>query len=238
MRRIFTVLGAILSAGILTCTVIALMTHPHAKQQGPARIIAKEQAEVGQLVRLSVEADADDYMWIVVPASEDFEIYAEGQKAVFSARKPGSYLFIAAFCKNNKVSLLRHILKVKGPPKPINPPGPNASILELIPYWCHKYNIPPETSATLSKNFSTVAAKAAAGGFESVQELISSTADLNKGTEATRLLDAITKYIVAKAQSGELETMQDHIMLWNRIAAALSGNVYEVKEVKVAEKKE
>jgi hypothetical protein len=98
---------------------------------------------------LAVEAEADDYMWIVVPVSEDFEIYADGQKAIFSARKPGSYLFIAAYCKDDKVSLLRHILVVKGPLKPIVPPGPNADILELVPYWCNKYSVPQDTSTKL-----------------------------------------------------------------------------------------
>jgi len=232
LKRTISILTALLAATIITCTFVAAIP---VQQQGPARIIAIEEAEVGQLVRLSVEADADDYMWIVVPESEDFEIYAEGQKAVFSARKPGSYLFIAAYCKNNKVSLLRHILVVKGPPKPIVPPGPDASILELIPYWCSQYNVSEETATTLSNNFSSAASRAAAGEFKEVQELLNATAALNKNTDARSLLDQITKYIVAKAQAGELETMEQHIILWNRISAALSGNVYTVEKNKVAE---
>lgn len=234
MKRAITITIALISAAIVSCSFFAPFVLPK-HQQGPARIIAQETAEVGQLVRLSVEAAADDYMWIVVPESEDFEIYAEGQKAIFSARKPGSYLFIAAYCQNNKVSLLRHILVVKGPPKPVTPPGPNASILELIPYWAHQYKIPEATTTTLANNFSSTAAKAAAGEYESVQDLIDATAALNKNTDARQLLDAITGYVVKKAQAGELETMEQHIMLWNRIAAALSGNVYAVEKHKVVE---
>ena len=234
MKRVVTISTATLITFAVVGITISNFLPKHKRQQGPARIIAAEEAEVGQLVRLSVEADADDYMWIVVPASEDFEIYADGQKAVFSARKSGDYLFIAAYCKNNKVSLLRHILKVKGPPKPVVPPGPNSTILELVPYWAQKYNISKEVQAQLSDNFSRAASAAAAGQYSEVQELISATAQLNKTVGGEKLLDEITRFIVEKAQAGELETMEQHIVLWNRIAAALKP--YE-KMPRIAKKK-
>ena len=226
-RRIISITTATVCA-LVVCGIVCSVASTNlniVQQEGDPRIVAPEEAQVGELVRLNIVATADDYQWIVVPGSPDFEIYAEGQKAVFSARSPGEYLFIAAYCKDNKVSLLRHILTVKGPLKPIVPPGPDSTIAELIPYWCATLKVSDETRETLRNNFSKAAASAAAGEFEDIQSFITATAELNKeasvhaGTAA--LLDKITEYIVTKASVGELESLDQHILLWNKISAAL-----------------
>jgi len=219
MKKIGGIVVSLLLA-IVTCGIVFERAAPVCKQA--SRIIAKEEGKVGELIRLEVKCEADDYYWLVVPESPDFEIYADGRKAVFSARKTGKYLFIASYCKNSKVTLLRHIIEIKGPPKPITPPGPDASILELIPYWCHNLKIKPEAREALATNFTKVASSASAGNYENVQELINHTAELNKPLGQKNLLDKITSYIVEKASSGELETMDQHIVLWNRIAVALN----------------
>jgi len=220
IARITSALVATALAGVVCLFVFA---HSMPQQEGDQRIIANAEAEVGELLRLEIQTQADDYHWLVVPSSPDFEIYAEGRKAVFSAREPGEYLFIAAYCVNNKVSLLRHSLKVKGPPEPIVPPGPDASVLKLIPYWCHTLEIPEESRAVLAKNFKSISEAATSGKFETVQELIAATAEVNRTVDPKlkELLDKISSYIVKQAGAGQLETVDQHILLWNKIALAL-----------------
>lgn len=198
-------------------------------EQPKATISGPTNAQVGELVRLEVNVSADDFQWVVIPESTDFEITAN--KAVFSARREGVYLFIAAYCYRDKVYLLRHEITIGNPPPgpepgpgpgpPTPPPGPEADIQELIPYWCKTLNIPAETRVKLASNFSTTAAAASTGQYTNVQDLVAATASLNKPLGADELLDNITKYIVAKAQAGELETMNQHVILWNQISSAL-----------------
>ena len=60
-------------------------------------IHAQEMAEIGELVRFDLTSSvARSFMWLMVPEEIDFEIYDNGQRAVFSARKPGDYMFIVA----------------------------------------------------------------------------------------------------------------------------------------------
>ena len=169
-------------------------------------IKAQEVAEVGELVRFDLSASAaQSYKWILVPESVDFETYRDGEAAVFSARKPGKYMFIAACAYNGSVDVATHVVTVKKrvnpntpdepdepdePDKPDEPdepdepdvarPDKNAGLDKWATYWCSVNERPVDEAERLAGSFEAVSAQIAAGVLQKADEIIAATADANR----------------------------------------------------------
>lgn len=194
-------------------------------------IKAQEVAEVGELVRFDLsESAAQSYKWILVPESVDFETYRDGEAAVFSARKPGEYMFIVACAYNGSVDVATHIVTVGGgvPYVPdVSKPDAVAGIDKWAVYWCSTNELPSDEAAKLAGSFESVSAQIAAGVLQEVDEIITATADANRKAlgdslpEWTPVLRELQAAMKARAEQGKLTTPEQHRLLWLEIAEGL-----------------
>lgn len=183
-------------------------------------LVAPDSARVGELVRFDVSASvADSFEWLVVPLSQDFEVYADGRRAVFSARAPGEYRFIVACAKDGTVNVVTHVIKVLGPPtSPVTD-----SLAEWIPFWLWNMDLPKEEAEALAASFEGVADLAP----ETPEEWIKLTAESNREALGARievwkpLMDKIGTTLLKMAQDGRLMTPEQHAAVWREIAAGL-----------------
>ena len=190
-----------------------------------AKIVLKAPSSavrVGELVRLDVsESTGDSFRWLLIPDSiTDWEVYAEGRKAVFSAREPGEYRFIVACALSDSVDVLTHVIRVVGPPT-----APTTdSLTSWIHYWMWSYELPRDQAEALADSFSTLAAR---NDLIEPQDWIKATAEANRealGSDIDAwvpLLDKIGSALLKKAQDGELMTPEQHAAVWMEIAEGL-----------------
>ena len=192
--------------------------------QNEAKIVleAPSTARVGELVRFDVSASvADSFEWLVVPPSQDFEVYAEGRKAVFSARMEGEYQFIVACAKDGTVDVVQHVIVVRGPP----PMPTDDSLADWIPFWAFTMNLPADGAKDLAQSFEDVAARSEE--LAEPQDWIKATAEANRAALGEKLpiwkpiLTKIGEVLLKKAQNGELVTPEQHKVLWLEIASGL-----------------
>jgi hypothetical protein len=116
---------------------------------------APSSARVGELVRLDAsESSADSFKWVLVPESVDFEVYAEGRKAVFSARAPGEYLFVLGVAKGGTVDVITFRIKVVGPP---DAPQDVGDVAGHVRYWLWTVQASDESREALAQAFERVA---------------------------------------------------------------------------------
>ena len=192
-------------------------------------IKAQDTAEVGELVRFDLSASAaQSYKWILVPESVDFETYRDGEAAVFSARKPGEYMFIVACAYNDSVDVATHIVTVGGGIVPdVSRPDAVAGIDKWAVYWCSTNKLPSDEAERLADSFEAISAQIAAGVLQKADEIIAATADANRKAlgdslpawlPVLRELQAVMK---EKAEQGELLTPDQHRVLWKEIADGL-----------------
>lgn len=195
-------------------------------------IKAQEVAEVGELVRLDLsESAAQSYKWILVPESVDFETYRDGEAAVFSARKPGEYMFIVACAYNGSVDVATHVVTVKSkyPPDELDVarPSKDASLTKWATYWCATNNRPGDEAEKLAGSFEGVSAQIAAGVLQEADEIIAATATANRKAlgdslpEWLPVLRELQAAMKARAEQGELATPDQHQALWKEIAEGL-----------------
>lgn len=211
----------------LMLTSAALCAHaqepsPTPQNQAKIVLVAPSTAHVGELVRFDVSKSvADSFKWLVVPQSPDFEIYADGRKAVFSARVPGTYVFIVAAAKDGTVDVVRHEIVVKGPP----PTPTTDSLAEWIPFWAYGMNLDHKDAQQLAQSFEDVAANS--DELKEPKDWIKATAKANRAVLSEKLaiwkpiLDKIGDVLLKKAQNGELVTPEQHKELWLEIASGL-----------------
>lgn len=194
-------------------------------------IKAQEVAEVGELVRFDLsESAAQSYKWILVPDSVDFETYRDGEAAVFSARKPGEYMFIVACAYNGSVDVATHIVtvgKVVPDVPDVSKPDAVAGIDKWAVYWCATNKLPSDEAKKLAGSFEAISAQIAAGTLQKASEIIKATANANRKAlddslsdwlPVLRELQAVMK---EKAEQGELLTPDQHKVLWREIAKGL-----------------
>lgn len=207
-----------------------------------ATIIVKSQETgvVGELIRFDVsESVAESFKWLLVPESVDFEVYDEGKRAVFSARKAGEYMFVVACAYKGTVDVTTHVVTIGGggpvgpdPPDPgtypvLPDPGVDASLKAKLSYWCSQAKRPTNEAAQLAGSFDSVAAMVAAGVYTTPQEIIEATGTANKEALGERLkawvpvLRKLQDEFQQMAQDGELVTMDQHAETWREVAAAL-----------------
>ena len=194
-------------------------------------IKAQDTAEVGELVRFDLsDSAAQSYKWILVPESVDFETYRDGEAAVFSARKPGEYMFIVACAYNGSVDVATHIVTVGGgiPDVPdVSKPDTVAGIDKWAVYWCSTNELPSEEAKKLADSFEAVSAQIAAGILQEADEIIAATAVANRKALGDSLSDwmpvlqELQAVMQEKAEQGELSTPDQHQVLWKEIAKGL-----------------
>jgi hypothetical protein len=194
-------------------------------------IKAQEVAEVGELVRFDLsDSAAQSYKWILVPDSVDFETYRDGEAAVFSARKPGEYMFIVACAYNGSVDVATHIVTVGGgvPYVPdVSKPDAVAGIDKWAVYWCSTNELPSDEARRLAGSFEAISAQIAAGILQEADEIVAATADANRKALGDSLSDwlpvlrELQAVMREKAEQGELSTPDQHRVLWKEIAEGL-----------------
>jgi len=192
-------------------------------------INAQEVAEVGELVRFDLtESTAESFKWILVPDAADFEVYRDGQRAVFSARKPGRYMFIIGCAYEGTVDVAVHIVTVEGNEPPIIPrPDVNASSDKWVAYWCAVNRLPKDEAENLAGSFESVAAQIAADVLQEVDDIIAATSNANKQALGDSLpawlpvLRELQTTMKTLAGQGKLETPDQHQALWGEIAKGL-----------------
>jgi hypothetical protein len=204
--------------------MLAQEVDPPAMPVAEAKIVlvAPDSARIGELVRLDVsESVADSFQWLLVPDSVDFEVFADGRKAVFSARTEGDYRFIIACAKDGTVDVITHVVRVIGPP----PMPESDSLAEWIPFWLWTYQLPAEQAEALAAAFESVAAEAPR--LKTPTEWAQATAEATRRTLGDDLnawkpiLDRIGKAIAKQASEGSLQTPDQHAKIWMEIAEGL-----------------
>lgn len=195
---------------------------------------APKKAEVGELVRFDLTGSTGQaYKWLMVPATVDFEVFCEGKLTVFSARKPGTYMFIIGCAYNGTIDVVTHSVTITGSSYPdivypdVARPTADSSLEEWIPYWCSINKRPQNEANLLASSFNNVAAQIAAQVLQKPSEIIQATAEANRVALGKSLpgwkptLRQIQGEIRAQADRGALTTPEQHRKLWLIIAKGL-----------------
>jgi len=203
---------------------------------------AQELGEVGELIRFDVsESKAESFKWLLVPESVDFEVYDNGKRAVFSARRPGEYMFIVACAYKDTVDVTTHVVTIIGPDPQPDPDGPDdeypvvpkpaegASFVEWMPYWCSQAKRPKDETMRLAASFESVAATISAGVNTTPQEIIAATGEANRQVLGASMqawmpvLQNLQAELKTRAEVGTLTTAEQHAETWREIAEGLRG---------------
>lgn len=226
MRNIFASLVVLFC---MTMPALAPAQEPMTPQpvvdpvQAKIVLVAPDSARVGELVRFDVSASvAASFKWLVVPPSQDFEVYDDGRRAVFSARGPGEFQFTIACAIGDTVDVINHVIKIIGPP----PQPVTDSLAEWIPFWMWQYTLPAKEKIALAESFESVAARK--DELKTAEEWIKATAESNRealgesiNTVWAPLLDKIGSALLKMAQDGTLMTPEQHAKVWLEIATGL-----------------
>lgn len=194
---------------------------PAPSDEAKVVLVAQSEARIGELVRFDAsESNADSFKWQLVPDSVDFESYAEGSRAVFSARKAGEYLFILAVAKGGKVDVITHTVTVKAPP---SPPTSN-TLAQWIPYLLAENELPVEQRHAVAAVFDSIASRVYE--LPTPADWIRTTAEMNRAALGDSLedwipvLDKIGEILGELAAQG-MQTPEQHAAVWREIAQLL-----------------
>lgn len=227
----------IASLALLFCLTTPLLAQPGpdarpepaavtaSAEASEAKIVldAPSTARIGELVRLDVSAsNAASFKWLLVPESDDFLTYDAGARAVFSARTAGEYRFIVACgAEDGSVDVVTHVVRVPEPPsKPVSD-----SLAEWIPYWNWSMDLPQSECLALADSFDDIADKQAT--LSEPKDWIEATAAANREVLGDRIdawtpmLDKIGAKLLKMAESGALQTPEEHAKVWREIARGL-----------------
>jgi len=209
------------SIAILLCLTSATLCAQDIPAEAKVVLDAPNSCRIGELVRLDAsESTATNFKWLLIPDSVDFEVYDEGRRAVFSARAAGTFLFVISVTKNDTIDMIKHTIRVVGPP----PTPVTDSLADWIPFWAWNYVLPKEECDAVALNFEVVSSR---DDLKTPQDWIRVTAKMNRDTLGDRLevwkplLDKIGVALANKANNGTLETAADHAQVWLEIADGL-----------------
>lgn len=217
---------AVIAAAILMLTMP--LRHPSVAQEPvpTAKIVlnAPSTARVGELVRLDAsESTADSFKWVLVPESVDFEVYAEGRKAVFSARDKGKFQFVIAVAKNGTVDVIVHTVRIIGPP---DEPSDVRDVEGHVALWLWKVQASDEEKAALADAFDDVAQRKPGEAHEWIYETKRAVEDALG--DAKPRWDAFLKqlggYMQQLGEAGLMIEPDEHAQIWREIAQALREN--------------
>jgi hypothetical protein len=217
---------AVIAAAFLLLTVPN--RHPSAAQEPvpTAKIVLKapSTARVGELVRLDAsESTADSYKWVLVPESVDFEVYAEGRKAVFSARDKGVFQFVVAVAKNGTVDVIVHTIRILGPP---DEPSDVRDVEGHIALWLWNAPVSDDEKVALADAFDKVAemglGEAPAWIYETKRAVDEALGDAKPRWDA--FLKKVGGYMQQLGEAGVMLEPDEHAQIWKEIALALRRN--------------
>jgi hypothetical protein len=213
----------IFAAALSLLLTTPVLSTPDEAPQDAAQIVlnAPSTARVGELVRLDAsDSSADSFKWLLVPESVDFEVYAEGRKAVFSAREKGEYLFIVAVAKGSTVDVKTWVLHVIGPP---DEPVEGANIADFVVFWLWPMQVPQEQKLALADNFDRISGLNLVDAREWVYETQKSNREVLG--DAISVWEPFLRQLGAKleqlATEGNLTTPEQHAQVWKDIANGL-----------------
>ena len=188
-----------------------------------AKIVLKapSSARVGELVRLDASASsADSFKWVLVPESVDFEVYAEGKKAIFSAREKGEFLFVIAAARGGTVDIKTVKVVVKGEPEP---PADESDVKAHVKFWLEVDPMPDDVRNKLADAFTRISEM----GLSEPEAWIYETKraiDEALGADKPKFepfLRKLGKYMGELGASGQMSDAEGHKRVWLEIAAAL-----------------
>lgn len=229
MKKIITllVLALILTTPLCDADappVVPQPSTPAGPSENAAKIVlnAPSTAKIGELVRLDASAStASSFKWLTNPESKDFEVYADGRKAVFSARKAGVYQFTLAVSLKDTVDVVAFEIKVEGP---VAPPTTD-NLEEWITYWMADMALPAAEKEALAVSFEQVSLKMAV--LATPEAIIKATAEANRAALGANLpawiplLQKIQVSLDKLARSGKMTTPQQHAEVWAAIARGI-----------------
>jgi hypothetical protein len=203
-----------------------------------ARLVIKGPTKgvVGELIRLDVSNSCgQSFKWLLVPESVDFEVYDNGRRAVFSARKTGKYMFIMACALEDTVDVATHIVTIVKPGEPdpnkeypkVDKPIAGSDLAKMLPYWCSLAKREREEALALAESFEGIAAAIAAGAYTTPEEISKATGDANRTALKTSLdswlpvLSKLQTELRRRSNIGELKTPEQHAEAWREIAEGL-----------------
>lgn len=197
-------------------------TTPAGPSENAAQIVLKTPADakIGELITLDASAsNATSFKWIAPTA--DFLVFDGGKKAVFSARKAGSYQFTLAVALRDTVDVQTFTIKVEGP---IAPPV-TESLEEWIPYWRAEMDLPKDKLEALAVAFEKTSLQMVT--LATPEKIIEATAKANREAlgdslpQFVPLLQKIMTSLDKMAKSGQLKTPESHALVWQSIARGL-----------------
>ncbi len=228
MRRI---LGFVLLIAFLTLPVAVLMA-PQLKEPqfigNNAEFVGQDAAEVGELVRFLAEGEI--VRWTCLPTTADCESYGEfNENFVISFRQPGIYTIVAAIYTQEDLDIVSQEVVVGTPPLPIavDPIVPleiDELLVNRVEGWVLKYEVEREVRIEMSSVFTTVAESIKNGDLTTPDQIIRRTASLNSNLRVDpNLIAELQAYLMSQSDSGALQTIDQHIIVWSSIARGLKN---------------
>lgn len=205
---------------------------------------------VGQQVKITVE-DGTSVAWTVEPPIPDLTTYGDrNESSVSSYRTPGKYTVIAAVAtgtgyKDASVSLRRYSVVVAGEtpvnptpgpdpgPTPVDPPGPVptpvvnefSDLAKLVPDKAEAKRL----AAALRETADEVDTLVKKRKLLSPDEIVALSQEANEkalGSSITKwdkFFTATEDVLTRLAKDGKLNTMTDHVKVWNELATLLES---------------
>lgn len=182
---------------------------------------------VGELVRL--EGDGQATVWTIEPAVSDFVSYGnDNEKCAVSFRVPGRYIIYQSRLRDKTfagetVEVVRVVINVGESATPV-----------LVSDWDSKFSawgiVDKAEAGKLSKAFASVAndvdSQVAAGTLVGPDRILLLTKNANQSALGNRteqwrpFFDKLNAELGVMAESGQLQTMADHVRVWREISAA------------------
>jgi hypothetical protein len=185
-------------------------------------IVAPAKVNAGDLVVLSVESNAVNFEWIVLPSTDNFLVIDGGQRAVFSSGIPGEYTFICAAARADRVKVTYFKIQVIG--------GERSIVSSKVLALCEKVDDSPTKvgeAHRLSQSFLDVVVAMQDSKLTTPLEIAKATRAQNKLALGDRMsawspfATGLADLLGQLAGDGKLKTVDDHIKVWKEIADSL-----------------
>lgn len=178
------------------------------------------EARVGQMVEFTAP-EGIKYDWKTIPETENFKVYEQGKKAVFSSEISGEYLVICGYTKGDghvEVLVYRIVADNRAAPLSLK-----------VSNWCKSVASPSvkQDAMKLAESFRSVADLTEKGELADAEAVVVATADSNRAALGEQIinwkpfLEAMQKELIVMAESGTLPDAKSHVPIWDEIADAL-----------------
>lgn len=200
--------------------------------EGPAEI------KVGQLARLTVEkSNGKTFKWKVLPATDNFQVYDDGRRAVFSSPIIGEFVFIVASANDGDVDVKTLTIKVTNEGGPIGPSptptpvNPATGLAGKVYEWSKSVTSANKKAEAgkLAESFSNIAKQIQDEQLTTADQIIAATKTGNQAALGNVLqswvpfLEQLQKEMKTQAEAGLLVTPEQHAIMWRQIAEGLTN---------------